>query len=79
MIIPIRCFTCNKILASKYDEYKKLNQLYNTNDDDIISVLELGIIEQKIKDSKIMFDKLGIDRVCCIRHLLTHVDLINKI
>uniref|UniRef100_A0A6C0EKK6 DNA-directed RNA polymerase subunit N n=1 Tax=viral metagenome TaxID=1070528 RepID=A0A6C0EKK6_9ZZZZ len=79
MIIPVRCFSCNKIIGSKYNAYIKLNQLYNSNDDDIITVIETDTIDEKIKNSKIMFEKLGIDRMCCTRHLLTHVDLVKKI
>ena len=80
MIIPIRCFSCNNIIASKYETYKVLSQKNNESSEDLIDVLndqdQFKII---IENSKELFDKLGIKRYCCKRHLLTHVDLIEKI
>ena len=38
MIIPIKCFTCGNILASKYKKYEELmnaEELYLTNDNKI--------------------------------------------
>ena len=81
MIIPVRCFTCNNVLASKYKKYKELNETNNsTLDEDILSQLDdSGNISKKIDSSYEIFNQLGIKRYCCKRHLLTHVDLIEKI
>ena len=77
MIIPIRCFSCNNIIASKYEKYKKLCP---ENSDDLIDALNDQIkFADIVKTSKTLFDELGIKRYCCKRHLLTHVDLIEKI
>ena len=77
MIIPVRCFTCNKVLASLYKEYTKLIELNKLkNEDDIIS----GLDDISIENSNVqIFEKLKVDRYCCRRHLMTHVDLIQKI
>lgn len=56
MIIPIRCFTCNKVIASKYQAY--------------LDLLTSGMSE---KDA---LDKLGFDRYCCRRMIISHVDLV---
>ena len=77
MIIPVRCFSCNNIIASKYEEYKRLCP---ENNEDLIDALNNpDKFADIVKESKSLFDKLGIKRYCCKRHLLTHVDLIEKI
>ena len=77
MIIPVRCFTCNKVLASLYKEYIKLIELNKLkNEEDVIS----GLDDISIENSNVqIFEKLKVDRYCCRRHLMTHVDLIQKI
>ena len=81
MIIPVRCFTCNNMIASKYAKYKSLTQITsNHTDEDLLSSLAIdGRIEKKIDESSKIFNEIGIKRYCCKRHLLTHVDLIEKI
>lgn len=64
MIIPIRCFTCGKLIADKWIEYeKRVNELDNNKNDNM----------------KNIFKDLNIDRYCCKRMLLSHVDLITII
>ena len=64
MIIPIRCFTCGKLIADKWIEYeKRVNELNNNKNDNM----------------KNIFKDLNLDRYCCKRMLLTHVDLITVI
>jgi len=78
MIIPIRCFTCNNMIASKYQKYLTLTTI--STDDDIISSMDDDeVFQQKLQKSKEVFEQLGITRYCCKRHLLTHVNLIEKI
>ena len=59
MIIPIRCFTCGKIIGNKWQKYLKL------------------LNEQKNMSE--IFTILGLDRYCCRRMLISHVDLIEKL
>lgn len=72
MIIPVRCFTCNKVLGSVYDKYKFLENLQKKED-----TIDENNIEKN--DKKEIFEKLGIERYCCKRHLISQVDLIEKI
>jgi DNA-directed RNA polymerase I, II, and III subunit RPABC5 len=59
MLIPVRCFTCNKVTGNKWEPYQKLlAEGYSPND---------------------ALNKLGLQRYCCRRILLTHVDIIDKI
>lgn len=85
MIIPIRCFTCNRVLASKYITYKE--KINSNNEDELLGTKSIETLVNKFKiDSKFktntqsIFEEIGIgDRYCCKRHILSHIDLIEKI
>jgi len=55
-MIPVRCFSCGKVVSSVWDEYKKRIQT---------------------EDAGKVLDDLGIERYCCRRMLLTHVELVD--
>ena len=75
MIIPVRCFTCGKILGDKWNYYK--NELEkNKTQDSIINVNAKTV--QKTPEGKVL-DKLGLKRYCCRRVMLSHVDLVDII
>mmetsp|Transcript_9906 Transcript_9906/g.30139 ORF Transcript_9906/g.30139 Transcript_9906/m.30139 type:complete len:87 (+) Transcript_9906:145-405(+) len=59
MIIPVRCFTCGKVIGNKWDLY--------------LDLLAAGYEE---KDA---LNALSLNRYCCRRMLMTHVDLIEKL
>ncbi|TGZ83303.1 DNA-directed RNA polymerase N/8 kDa subunit superfamily protein [Ascodesmis nigricans] len=65
MIIPVRCFTCGKVVGDLWERY--LNMLMSTEDGG-----------QGLTESEAM-DQLGCKRYCCRRMLMTHVDLIEKL
>lgn len=54
-MFPIRCFTCNKVLADKWKKYKTISN--NSS-------------------SKNAFSELKINRYCCRRMFLGHVEII---
>ena len=77
MIIPVRCFTCNKLLSDKWNYYqKRLRELKGP-----------GYAEPTCFDGKVLpktaeaqvFEELHLTRYCCRMKMLTHVDLIEKI
>jgi DNA-directed RNA polymerase subunit N (RpoN/RPB10) len=74
MIIPVRCFTCGKLLADKYEFYKR--ELGKKTEDTIINVNAKTV--QQTQEGKTL-DKLGLKRYCCRRTVLTHIDLIEVI
>ena len=78
MIIPVRCFTCNRVLASKYKTYKDIIAS-ETNTENIISGdPNIDLSQENIYQKA--FREIGIeDRYCCKRHMLSHIDLIHKI
>lgn len=78
MIIPVKCFTCGKVLANKYLYYKKrvvqLKLEKNKPVDEVI-YLDSNNIKKTI-EGKVM-DELKLHNICCRRHMLTHVDIIG--
>ena len=69
VIIPVRCFTCGKIIGDAFEEYKKRYE-------DCKKVVGTG--EKPKETPKKILDDLGIDRYCCRRMILTHVDLLEE-
>ena len=81
MIIPVRCFTCGKVLADKWDGFQdrvKQNQkdMGVSNDPTIIDIDAKNI--KKTPEGKAL-DDLKLTRYCCRRMMLSHVDLIDII
>ena len=69
VIIPVRCFTCGKIISDVFKDYKKRYEEYQ-------KTVEAG--EKPKETPKQILDDLGIERYCCRRMILTHVDLIEE-
>ena len=59
MIIPVRCFTCGKVIGSAYEEFKER--------------------VEKGEDPDKVLDELDLDRYCCRRMIISHVDLIDEV
>lgn len=82
MIIPIRCFTCNKVIAHLWEEYQNRLQASFIEEDIPNNTkkrfVNIDTIENKTTEGKIL-DDLGIKRYCCRRMMLSHIDLTDKI
>jgi DNA-directed RNA polymerase subunit N (RpoN/RPB10) len=81
MIIPIKCFTCGTVIADKYRYYlkevrkQKLAKRGNDESVDIDKVLYLTQeFHEKTPEGDVL-DQLGMRKMCCRRHFLTHVDI----
>ncbi len=82
MIIPVKCFTCGKVLANKYRYYlrevRKLKMASSDLSEGPIHIEDIVYLtnENKTKTSEgIIMDNLKLTRICCRRHMLTHVDI----
>ena len=77
MLVPVRCFTCNMVLASKYRRYLEI--LAENADENIEETASGGEELKKENATQKAFRELEITRYCCRRHLLSHIDLVDKI
>ena len=67
MIIPVRCFTCGRVIASDYIAFvNKVNLIRETEKR-----------EPTPEEIEKIFDEIGVKRYCCRRMILSHVDLID--
>ena len=82
MIIPVRCFTCNKVIGDKYSTYLlKIQEAQKSNPDSNIIIdtntIKNGLVEESYQ-GKILND-LEIKRYCCRRMFFTQVDIVDII
>ncbi len=68
VIIPVRCFSCGKVISDVYGQYKERKLAYD-------EAVKNG--EKPKETPKEILDDLGIDRYCCRRMILTHIDLLE--
>jgi DNA-directed RNA polymerase subunit N (RpoN/RPB10) len=77
MLIPIRCVSCNTILAGKWIPYlekvKELKKKDGRPENDELQYLTATT--EKTAEGKAL-DELGLVKMCCRRHMLSHVDLL---
>jgi len=67
MIIPVRCFSCGRVIASDYIAFvNKVNMIRETENRDPTP-----------EEIQKIFDEIGVRRYCCRRMILSHVDLID--
>lgn len=59
MMVPVRCFTCGKVVGSAYEAFLERSE--------------------KGEDPAEVLNDLGIDRYCCRRMILAHVDLVDEV
>ena len=69
VIIPVRCFTCGKVVSQVYEEFRKRFEEYQ-------KVIKSG--EKPTETPKDILDDLGVDRFCCRRMIISHVDLLQE-
>ena len=76
MIIPVKCFTCGEVLADKYRYYQEqVRKIKAENKMQIDKVVYLTKdTKEKTPEGEVL-DKLKLNKYCCRRHMLTHVDL----
>ena len=76
MIIPIKCFTCGKVLADKYNYFlKRVREIKEQDGLDIQKVIYLTEKNTAKTPEGIVMDELNLNKICCRRHMLSHVDI----
>lgn len=84
MIIPVRCMSCGKVLADKWEHFKhRVEELRKIKDADGKSVHPAKFYSDGKNVPKtaecIVLDELEMTRWCCRTALLTHVDTLDKL
>jgi len=76
MIIPIKCFTCGELIGNKYRFYlEEVRKKKLAQSKEIDKVIYLTTeFRDKTPEGEVL-DDLGLTKMCCRRHLLTHVDI----
>jgi DNA-directed RNA polymerase I, II, and III subunit RPABC5 len=76
MIIPVKCFTCGKVLGDLYQYFlREVRKMKREKDVEIDNVIYLTKIHtEKTPEGEVM-DRLNLKKICCRRHMLTHVDI----
>lgn len=59
MMIPVRCFTCGRVVASDWEQFQERTR--------------------RGENPKAVLDSLGMERYCCRRMIVAHVDLIDEV
>jgi DNA-directed RNA polymerase subunit N (RpoN/RPB10) len=75
MIFPIRCITCNNVIAGKYKTYVKKVAAAHRPTSATAGLEYLTADTVKTVEGRVL-DELGIKQMCCRRHFLAHVDLL---
>ncbi len=84
MLIPVRCFTCGKLLADKWEHYaaeaKRIDDAAATRAREAQPPAP-GEHHQNLAQGYKgkLLDQMGLDRMCCRRHMITQVELIDII
>jgi len=76
MIIPVRCFTCGKVIGNKWLTYlrevRKRKESEGVDPHRVEYMTETNI--RRTHEANVL-DELGMTKMCCRRHMLTHVDI----
>lgn len=94
MLIPVRCYTCGKVVGNKYNDYLRLVESHRvalnpSSEKDgtpksVVEQSEFAIqsgditLAHRTPEGKAL-DDLKLKRYCCRRMLLTHVDIIKYV
>lgn len=76
MLIPVKCFTCGKVLGDKYRAYERMVlQRKGSSDMNVNGITYLtNTNKDKTPEGEVM-DELKLNKYCCRRHMLTHVNI----
>lgn len=77
MIIPVRCFTCGKVVAHLLEPYLE-NLQKNITEKEQLNGIQNSYDSDKTIEGKIL-DDLKIDRICCRSHFICYNDYSRNI
>jgi DNA-directed RNA polymerase I, II, and III subunit RPABC5 len=76
MLIPVKCFTCGKVLANKYRFYEQeVRKRKIAKNMEVDKVIYLTRVQTDKTPEGDVLDILKLNKMCCRRHMLTHVNI----
>ena len=76
MIIPVKCFTCGNVLGDKYLYYVRTVREKKINSGEPIEKVKYLTKQYSKKTAEgLVLDELNLKKMCCRRHMLSHVDI----
>jgi len=75
MLIPVKCVTCGKVLGNKFRAYERRIREKKINSGDISKVTYFTSNTKDKTPEGLTLDELKLNKLCCRRHMLTHVDI----
>lgn len=74
MLIPVKCFSCGKEISSYYRAYERdvRKRKLASGVNDVVYLTKVHT--EKTAEGEVL-DKLQIRKICCRRHILTHVEI----
>jgi DNA-directed RNA polymerase subunit N (RpoN/RPB10) len=76
MLIPVKCFTCGKVIGNKYNYF--LREVIKRKEQAGGIPQEIQYLDDKSLDKTVeglLLDELRLRDMCCRRHFLTHVNI----
>ncbi len=78
MIVPVRCFTCNKLLAHLWNQYNDII----TKEEQKFALIP-NPTKKETEHIKLVkgraLDDCGLERFCCRTVFIAHTDIINDV
>lgn len=77
MLIPVRCFTCGKVIGDKWEAFQsivketQIRQESSDDTDDTDGVTETPKL--------VALKALQLNRMCCRRHFLTNLHIVDTL
>ena len=85
MIIPVRCFTCGGVIGNKWEKYlegvrkgREVGKGEKGEKGDTVENEKLEYMTDENRGKTVegrVMDDLGLRKMCCRRHMLSHVDI----
>ena len=74
MLIPVKCFTCGKVIGDKYNYYiSEISKRKGYVKEEEIQYLDESSIDKTVEG--VILDELKLTDMCCRRHFLTQVNI----
>jgi DNA-directed RNA polymerase subunit N len=76
MIIPVKCFTCGGVIGDLYRYFmREVRQMKFNKELSVDKVIYMTRVNKDKTPEGIVLDRLNLKKICCRRHMLTHVDI----